>query len=86
VLTDGLVAPPVGRPPAARHGHDLIIYEMHVRGFTHRANSNVREEQRGTFAGVVAKIPCLRELGITAVELMPVQQFEPATSNYWGST
>jgi glycogen operon protein len=46
----------------------------------------VREEQRGTFAGVVAKIPCLRELGITAVELMPVQQFEPATSNYWGST
>ena len=84
VLTDGLVAPPAGRPPVARHGHDLIIYEMHVRGFTHRANSNVREEQRGTFAGVVAKIPYLRELGITAVELMPVQQFEPATSNYWG--
>ena len=84
VLPDGLVAPPPGRPPAPNHDHELIIYEMHVRGFTRRANSNVQEAARGTFAGVAAKIPYLRELGITAVELMPVQQFEPGTSNYWG--
>ena len=84
VLPDGLLAPPPGRPPVPRHGHDLIIYEMHVRGFTRRANSTVPEGARGTFAGVVAKIPYLRELGITAVELMPVQQFEPGTNNYWG--
>jgi glycogen operon protein len=84
VLPDGLVAPPPGRPQAPRHDHDLIIYEMHVRGFTRRANSNVRDNERGTFAGVVAKIPYLKALGITAVELLPVQQFEPGSSNYWG--
>ena len=84
MLPDRLAAPLLGRPRAPRHGHDLIIYEMHVRGFTRRANSNVREEERGTFAGVVAKIPYLKELGITAVELLPVQQFEPSQGNYWG--
>ncbi|MGY8664052.1 isoamylase [Bradyrhizobium sp. UFLA05-109] len=84
LLADGATSPPPDRPSAPRHDHELIIYEMHVRGFTRRANSNVAEEQRGTFAGVVAKIPHLRELGITAVELMPVHQFEPGTNNYWG--
>jgi glycogen operon protein len=67
-----------------RHGHDLIIYELHVRGFTRRANSNVPENERGTFAGIIAKIPYLQALGITAVELLPVHQFEPAAGNYWG--
>ncbi len=84
MLPDRLAVPLLGRPRAPRHGHDLIIYEMHVRGFTRRANSNVREEERGTFAGVVAKIPYLKELGITAVELLPIQQFEPSQGNYWG--
>ena len=67
-----------------RHGSDLVIYEMHVKGFTQRANSGVPVEKRGTFAGVIEKIPYLQELGITAVELMPVFQFDPQEENYWG--
>jgi len=67
-----------------RHTSDLIIYEMHVRGFTAEENSGVAEAHRGTFAGVVDKIPYLKELGVTAVELMPVFQFDPDEGNYWG--
>ncbi len=68
-----------------RHTHDLVIYEMHVRGFTQRPNSGVPADRRGTFAGVIDKIPYLKELGVTAVELLPVHQFDPAGSgNYWG--
>ncbi len=67
-----------------RHGSDLVIYEMHVRGFTKHASSGVSETHRGTFLGVVDKIPYLVELGITAVELMPVFQFDPDDGNYWG--
>ncbi|QDT20281.1 glycogen debranching protein [Gimesia chilikensis] len=66
------------------HGTDLIIYEMHVRGFTQHPNSGVDDDKRGTFAGVVEKIPYLKELGVTAVELMPVFQFDPFDENYWG--
>ena len=66
------------------HSHDLIIYEMHVRGFTADPSSGVASEMRGTFAGVIEKIPYLRELGITAVELMPVFQLDPGEGNYWG--
>lgn len=66
------------------HSHDLIIYEMHVRGFTADPSSEVAPEKRGTFAGVIEKIPYLRKLGITAVELMPVFQFDPGEDNYWG--
>ncbi|MDX5482746.1 MAG: glycogen debranching enzyme, partial [Hymenobacteraceae bacterium] len=66
------------------HGHDLIIYEMHVRGFTRSPNGGVSKEKQGTFAGVVEKIPYLRELGVTAVELMPVHQFDPQAGDYWG--
>jgi glycogen operon protein len=78
--------PPAGKPAprVARHSHDLIIYEMHVRGFTRQANSGVTHGKRGTYAGVIAKIPYLQQLGITAVELMPIQQFDPAEENYWG--
>jgi glycogen operon protein len=73
---------------------DSVIYEMHVRGFTRHPSSGVRHP--GTFRGVVEKIPYLRELGVTAVELMPVTEFEecdnPRTNlltggplrNYWG--
>jgi len=70
--------------PGPRYGHDLVIYEMHVRGFTRRDNSGVPEAARGTFAGIIAKIPYLQQLGVTAVELMPVHQFDPQEGNYWG--
>ena len=66
------------------HEHDLIIYEMHVRGFTRSPSSGVAPERAGTFLGVVDKIPHLRELGITAVELLPVHQFDQQENNYWG--
>lgn len=66
------------------HGSDLIIYEMHVRGFTCDPNSGVATAKRGTFAGVIEKIPHLVDLGVTAVELMPVFQFDPQEHNYWG--
>lgn len=73
---------------------DLVIYEMHVRGFTRHPGSGVRHP--GTFAGVTEKIPYLLELGINCVELLPVFEFDefelsrpnPATGtlnmNYWG--
>jgi glycogen operon protein len=54
---------------------------MHVRGFTQHPNSEVTEASRGTFAGLIEKIPYLQELGITAVELLPVFQFD---AQDWG--
>ena len=73
-----------GADTRPRHTHDLVIYEMHVRGFTRRANSGVPEDRRGTFRGVIDKIPYLKDLGVTAVELLPVHQFDPQERNYWG--
>jgi isoamylase len=73
-----------GSDPRPRHDHDLVIYEMHVGGFTRNPNSKVPTGRRGTFLGVINKIPYLKELGVTAVELMPVQQFDPTEPNYWG--
>jgi isoamylase len=67
-----------------RHAWDTVIYEMHVRGFTRRDNSGVAPDRRGTFAGVIDKIPYLKELGVTAVELLPVFQRDPGERNYWG--
>lgn len=67
-----------------RHDSDLIIYEMHVRGFTRHDSSGVTPAKRGTYAGVIEKIPYLRDLGVTAIELMPVFQFDPQEKNYWG--
>lgn len=66
-----------------------IIYEMHVRGFTRHPSSGVSEKARGTYAGLIEKIPYLQELGVTAVELLPVFQFDaqdcpPGLVNYWG--
>ena len=58
---------PLGRPSAR-----TIIYEMHVRGFTRHPSSGVGEKTRGTYAGLIEKIPYLQQLGITAVELLPV--------------
>ncbi len=66
-----------------------IIYEMHVRGFTEHPSSGLAESKRGTYAGLIQKIPYLQQLGITAVELLPVFQFDPqdaprGRTNYWG--
>jgi glycogen operon protein len=73
-----------GTGPRPRHTHDLIVYELHVKGFTARPNSGVSPEKRGTFAGLIEKIPYLTDLGVTAVELLPVHQFDPQEGNYWG--
>lgn len=67
-----------------RHEADAVIYELHVGGFTKNPNSGVRDEMRGTFAGLAEKIPYLKELGVTVVELMPVFQYDPSDGNYWG--
>ena len=67
-----------------RHEADTVIYEMHVGGFTKNPNSGVKDATRGTFAGVVEKIPYLKDLGVTVVELMPVFQYDPGDDNYWG--
>ncbi|MBR1771864.1 MAG: glycogen-debranching protein [Lachnospiraceae bacterium] len=68
---------------------DLVIYEMHVRGFTKHDSSGVK--YKGTFAGIVEKIPYLKKLGINCIELMPIFEFEefiPCLTdeycNYWG--
>ena len=78
-----------GDLPLCRPASCTIIYEMHVRGFTRHPNSGLAERTRGTYAGLVEKIPYLQELGITAVELLPVFQFDPQNAppgnvNYWG--
>ncbi len=70
------------RPP--RHTHDLIVYELHVKGFTAHPSSGVRAARRGTFAGLIDKIPYLTSLGVTAVELMPIHQVDPQEGSYWG--
>ena len=66
------------------HEHDAIIYELHVKGFTRHPKSNVDPSLAGTYAGLVKKIPYLKELGITIVELMPVFQRDPQGADYWG--
>src|SRR5262249_39512802 len=75
---------PLCRPPSR-----TIIYEMHVRGFTRHPSSGVPESTRGTYAGLIEKIPYLKSLGITAVELLPVFQYDTQDApldrvNYWG--
>jgi isoamylase len=80
--------------PLEKPIEDLIIYEMHVRGFTRHPSSDVKHP--GTFAGIREKIPYLKELGINCIELMPIFEFDefensrthPETGelllNYWG--
>src|SRR5246127_1627376 len=72
-----------------RPSSQSIVYEMHVRGFTRHPSSGVAAETRGTFRGLIEKIPYLKDLGISAVELLPVFQFDPQDCppgrvNYWG--
>ena len=66
------------------HESDAVIYELHVKGFTKNPNSGVDPSHAGTYAGLVEKIPYLKELGITIVELMPVFQRDPQEGDYWG--
>ncbi len=78
-----------GDEPLKQPSSRTIIYEMHVKGFTRHPNSGVTEKKRGTYAGLIEKIPYLQELGITAVELLPVFQFDAQDCptgliNYWG--
>jgi glycogen operon protein len=66
-----------------------VIYELHVRGFTRHESSGVPEATRGTYAGLVEKLPYLVDLGVTALELLPIFQFDPQDAplgrrNYWG--
>lgn len=86
-----------GDAPLQRPYHETVLYGIHVRGFTHHSSSGVRK--KGTFAGIVEKLPYLKELGITAIELMPAYEFdeweadkenvpyqeqEKFRINYWG--
>ena len=83
-----------GDQPLGRPTRTLIIYEMHVAGFTRHPSSGVKHP--GTFSGVIEKIPYLKELGITAVEFLPVMQYDSKEAlrmaqhgseplrNYWG--
>jgi glycogen operon protein len=76
------------------HLSDSILYEMHVRGFTKHPSSKVKHP--GTFDGIVEKIPYLKQLGVTTIELLPIHQFDmhensnrnPITGeklvNFWG--
>ncbi len=80
-----------GDAPLRRPFAETIIYEMHVGGFTSHPSSGVAPERRGTYAGLIEKIPYLVDLGVTAVELLPVFQFDwqdapPGLTNYWGYT
>ncbi len=78
-----------GDTPIRRPFAETVIYELHVRGFTKHPSSGLSSAARGTYAGLVEKIPYLKELGVTAVELLPVFQFDPQAApagrvNYWG--
>ena len=79
-------------PQSSRELCDLIIYELHVRGFTRHSSSGV--VHKGTFAGLKEKIPYLKDLGVNAVELMPIFEFDETMNarmvdgnrllDYWG--
>lgn len=83
---------PPAPPPTTRDITDIVIYEMHVGGFTRHPSADVRHP--GTFAGVIEKIPYLQQLGITHVEFLPVMAFDEDSvpnetfarglRNYWG--
>jgi isoamylase len=66
-----------------------VIYELHIGNFTRHPNSGVKADRRGTFAGLIEKIPYLKDLGVSAVELLPVFAFDtesapPGRRNVWG--
>lgn len=78
-----------GDQPLRRPAREAVIYELHVRGFTADPSSGVPPPKAGTFSGLIQKIPYLQQLGVTAVELLPVFQFDPQAApegllNAWG--
>jgi len=78
-----------GDKPLHRPFAKTIIYEMHVGGFTKHPSAHIEVSKRGTYAGLIEKIPYLTDLGINAVELLPVYQFDEQDApdgliNYWG--
>ena len=78
-----------GDLPIQRPYSETVIYELHVGGFTRHESSGVAAGRRGTYLGLIDKIPYLQSLGITTIELLPIQQFDeqdtPAElKNYWG--
>ncbi|MEP6639489.1 MAG: alpha-amylase family glycosyl hydrolase, partial [Chloroflexota bacterium] len=78
-----------GDQPLGRPWRETVVYEAHLAGMTADPGSGVAPELRGTYAGFIEKIPYLVDLGITAVELLPVFQFDPLAApagrtNYWG--
>jgi isoamylase len=73
-----------GDTEPAHHESDAIVYELHVKGFTKNPNSGVDPVRGGTYAGLVEKIPYLKDLGVTVVELMPIFQRDPQEGDYWG--
>ncbi len=99
--TDGIIRPPKcvviddffdweGDRHLRRPLSETVIYETHVRGFTKSKTAHVKHA--GTYLGLIEKLPYLKNLGITAVELMPVHEFPildihgnpPERPNYWG--
>jgi len=91
VLIDPLQYDWEGDKPLNRPMENTVIYEMHLAGFTRAGNSGVASP--GTYRAVIEKIPYLKSLGVTAVELLPVFQFDDKQtwehdgrelSNYWG--
>ena len=89
VVVDGRAYDWEGDAPLKRSSSRTVIYEMHVGGFTQHPSSGVEDKLRGTYAGLIEKIPYLQSLGITAVELLPIFQFDPQDAplglvNYWG--
>ena len=78
-----------GDRPLERPFAETVIYEAHVKGFTAHPSSGLDDARRGTYAGFIEKIPYLVDLGITAVELLPVFAFDAEDApgdrpNYWG--
>jgi isoamylase len=78
-----------GDRPLHRPFAETVIYEAHVRGFTCHPSSGVPPATRGTYTGLIEKVPYLADLGVTAMELLPVFQFDPQDAprgrvNYWG--
>lgn len=73
-----------GDDPLKLPFHSIVAYSLHVRGFTKHTSSGV--EKKGTFSGVVEKLPYLKDLGINQIQCMPVYEFEECGRfrNYWG--
>jgi len=84
VLTEHEVAFDWSDDVSPRPESDAIVYELHVKGFTKNPNSGVNPSRAGTYSGLVEKIPYLKDLGITVVELMPIFQRDPQENDYWG--